>query len=116
MYEKIIHEQLEEGIVEKAPEKHTGPCVFYMPQKPVVRKEATTTKVRMVFDASAKPVLLPTVSMSVCTLAYHYNLCYETSRFEHECQPIFCWWISKRHFYRSRLRRKIAIHFDSYST
>ena len=54
-YEKIVAEQLEQGIVEKAPEQPTGERVFYMPHKPVVRKTASTTKVRMVFDASAKP-------------------------------------------------------------
>ena len=32
--------------------------VFYMPHKPVVRESATSTKVRMVFDASARPHLL----------------------------------------------------------
>ena len=54
-YEKIVAEQLEQGIVEKAPEQPTGERVFYMPHKPVVRETASTTKVRMVFDASAKP-------------------------------------------------------------
>ena len=29
--------------------------VFYIPHKPVVRETATTTKLRIVFDASAKP-------------------------------------------------------------
>ena len=41
--------------MEKAPKQPTGNRVFYMPHKPVVREGATTTKVRMVFDASAKP-------------------------------------------------------------
>ena len=54
-YKKIIHEQLKKGRVEKAPEQPTGPHVFYIPHKPVVREETTTTKVRIVFDASAKP-------------------------------------------------------------
>ena len=54
-YEKIVQDQLEEGIVEIAPEKPTGDRMFYMPHKPVVRENAATTKVRMVFDASAKP-------------------------------------------------------------
>ena len=54
-YEKIVLEQLEERIVEVAPETPTGDRNFYMPHKPVVRESASTTKVRMVFDASAKP-------------------------------------------------------------
>ena len=54
-YTHIIEEQLEEGIVERIPNKPTGKRVFYLPHKAVVRTEAVTTKVRMVFDASAKP-------------------------------------------------------------
>jgi len=54
-YDNIVYEQIEQSIVEKAPEQPTGERVFYMPHKPVVRESATSTKVRMVFDASAKP-------------------------------------------------------------
>ena len=54
-YTHVIEEQLEEGIVERIPNKPTGKRVFYLPHKAVVRTEAVTTKVRMVFDASAKP-------------------------------------------------------------
>ena len=53
-YEKIVREQLEEGIVEDAPETPTGDRTFYMPHKPNNRESASTTKVRRVFDASAK--------------------------------------------------------------
>ena len=51
-YEEILTEQLVTGIVEKAPERPTGERMLH---KPVIREDATTTKVRMVFDASAKP-------------------------------------------------------------
>ena len=54
-YTHIIEEQLEEGIVERIPSKPRGKRVFYLPHKAVVRTEAVTTEVRMVFDASAKP-------------------------------------------------------------
>ena len=54
-YTHIIEEELEEGVVERIPIKPTGKRVFYLPHKAVVRTEAVTTKVRMVFDASAKP-------------------------------------------------------------
>ena len=53
-YEEIVQEQLAEGIVEKALDKPTGDRTFYMPHKPVIRENATTTKVRMVFDAISK--------------------------------------------------------------
>ena len=35
-YEEIVREQLDEGIVEVAPETPTGNRTFYMPHKPVV--------------------------------------------------------------------------------
>ena len=54
-YNNIVHEQIKHSIVQKAPEQPTGEHVFYMPHKPVVRESATSTKVRMVFDASVKP-------------------------------------------------------------
>ena len=54
-YDNIINEELVEGTVEEALENPTGDRVYYMPHRPVVRQDATSTKVRMVFDASAKP-------------------------------------------------------------
>ena len=54
-YEKIIEDQLDSGVIERVPERPTGERVYYMPHKPVVRQDASTTKVRMVFDASSKP-------------------------------------------------------------
>ena len=54
-YERIVVDQVAAGIIEKVPDTPTGERVFYMPHKPVVKQEATTTKTRMVFDASAKP-------------------------------------------------------------
>jgi len=54
-YDDIAHEQIEQGIIEKVPEQPTGERVFYMPHKPVVRESVTSTKVRMVFDAHARP-------------------------------------------------------------
>ena len=54
-YTKIVEDQLKDEIIEKVPETATGSRIYYMPHKPVVRDSATTTKVRMVFDASARP-------------------------------------------------------------
>ena len=72
-YTHIIEEQLEEGIVERIPIKPTGKRVFYLPHKAVVRTEAVTTKVRMVFDVSAKPHPLAASINNACTLAHPSN-------------------------------------------
>ena len=52
-YSEIIEEQKAEGIVEIADQPAQG-VQFYIPHKPVVREDAATTKVRVVYDASAK--------------------------------------------------------------
>ena len=53
-YDEIIQDQLKEGIVERVVEE-PNERVFYIPHKPVKRETATTTKLRIIFDASAKP-------------------------------------------------------------
>ena len=52
-YNKIIEDQIQENIVEIAPEQPNG-CEFYIPHKPVIRENADSTKLRIVYDASAK--------------------------------------------------------------
>ena len=52
-YDNIIQEQLDEGIVERVVETPKD-REFYIPHKPVIKETAETTKVRIVFDASAK--------------------------------------------------------------
>ena len=42
--------------MEKVPSEPSGTRIFYMPHQPAVRESAATTKVRMVFDASARPM------------------------------------------------------------
>lgn len=56
-YETIFREWLDQGIIERVvnPEVHSGP-VFYLPHRPVVKESSSTTKIRPVFDASAKGV------------------------------------------------------------
>jgi hypothetical protein len=54
-YEEIVVNQLNNGIVVREKEQPTRERLFYMPHKPVVKEDATTTKVRMAFDASMKP-------------------------------------------------------------
>ena len=54
-YEKIVHDQLRDGVVEETEQQSNSERVFYMPHRPVIKESASTTKVRMVFDASARP-------------------------------------------------------------
>ena len=52
-YNAIIQEQLADGIVERAPNTVQG-REFYIPYKGVVRETAESTKLRIVYDASAR--------------------------------------------------------------
>ena len=52
-YDDIIREQLDQGIIERAPVEASGK-EHYLPHKGVVKRSAQTTKLRIVFDASAK--------------------------------------------------------------
>ena len=52
-YDKVIKDQLEQGIVERASEVPQG-REFYIPHKPVVKESAESTKLRIVNDASAR--------------------------------------------------------------
>ena len=53
-YDAVIREQLREGIVERAPQEVTGKeC--YLPHRAVIRENAESTKIRVVYDASTRP-------------------------------------------------------------
>ncbi|XP_068739951.1 uncharacterized protein [Montipora capricornis] len=52
-YDEIIRDQLAQGIVESAEGEPEGK-EFYIPHKPVVRETAESTKIRIVYDASAR--------------------------------------------------------------
>ena len=51
-YDAVIREQLEEGVVERAPSEAMGK-ELYLPHRAVVRENAETTKLRVVYDAFA---------------------------------------------------------------
>ena len=52
-YDLTIRDQKEQGIIEDCPTEPIGRG-FYIPHKPVVRKEAASTKLRVVYDVSAR--------------------------------------------------------------
>ena len=49
-----MEQQLEEGIIEVVPEIPTGEAIHYIPHQPVIRDQAESTKMRIVYDYSAK--------------------------------------------------------------
>ncbi|XP_015124484.1 uncharacterized protein LOC107046388 [Diachasma alloeum] len=57
-YEKIFYEWLEEGIIERVPEDEVNNPGHYIPHRSVI-KENSTTRIRPVFDASAKGKIGP---------------------------------------------------------
>ena len=52
-YDEIIQEQLQQQIIEEVKEEPKG-REFYIPRKPVIRETAESTKMRIVYDASAR--------------------------------------------------------------
>ena len=49
-----MREQIERGILEPAPTQPTGEIVHYVPHHPVIREEAESTTMRIVYDCSSK--------------------------------------------------------------
>ena len=56
-YNQIIEEQLSKGIVERvaAEKDNENEDVHYLPHHAVIRRDRETTKLRIVYDGSAKP-------------------------------------------------------------
>ena len=55
-YNAVIEEQLQKGIIEivEHPEEAEGDRIHYLPHHAVIRKDKETTKLRIVYDASAR--------------------------------------------------------------
>ena len=54
-YDQIIQDQIADAIVEKAPESSER-TEFYLPHRSVIRENAESTKIRIVYDGSAKAI------------------------------------------------------------
>ena len=53
-YGEIMQEQLKDGILEPVSHQPTGDTIHYIPQHAVIKENAETTKLRIVYDCSAK--------------------------------------------------------------
>ena len=55
VYNKVIENHIEQGIVDRVDDTSTtNNKEFYLPHKALIRETAETTKLRVVFDTSAK--------------------------------------------------------------
>ncbi|XP_064479712.1 uncharacterized protein LOC135393064 [Ornithodoros turicata] len=64
-YDKAIREYLSSGVSEKVKAgQSNGEFVYYMPHQAVIREDRTTTKIRIVFDASSSET--PGTSVNDC--------------------------------------------------
>lgn len=53
-YHQIMRDQITDGIIEPVPSLPTGEVVHYIPHQAVIREDAETTKMRIVYDCSAR--------------------------------------------------------------
>ena len=53
-YSAVIQQQLDKGVIEVAPPGPPQPPVHYLPHQPVLTPHKSTTKLRVVYDASSK--------------------------------------------------------------
>ena len=53
-YNEVIENQLNKGIIERAPPDCQGSPTHYLPHQPVITPNKATTKLRVVYDASSK--------------------------------------------------------------
>ena len=74
-YDNVFKEQKADNIIEKVPSCHNLVKTHYLPSKPVIRHDKATTKLRMVFDTSAKVDGLPHL-MTSYALVHHKCQCY----------------------------------------
>ena len=56
-YNNIIQEQINEGIIEKVSKTKTSEKrkEFYLPHRHVIQESAETARIKIVYDASARP-------------------------------------------------------------
>ena len=64
-YDRIIQDQLDEGIVERVTDEPHGEREFYLPHKPVVREAVESTKMQMSWRRQPKQNKLVRHGMTV---------------------------------------------------
>ena len=91
-YDDVIKEQLDMGIVEPVPDETTDNRIHYIPHHGVWKRDTVATKLRLVYDASAKERKRDR-SLNECQLLFDVLM-----RFR--MLPIAWWEMFRRHFIR----------------
>ena len=68
-YDDIFQEQLQTGIIEEVHDEGECGSVTYLSHREVVKGQSVTTKVRIVFDASARSKWQPCLQFAI----YYYH-------------------------------------------
>ena len=55
-YDAIISEQVQDGIIEQVSEMEPAVKTHYLPHREVIRENAESTKIRVVYDASCREI------------------------------------------------------------
>ncbi len=61
-YHEIMRQQLEDSILEPVPTMPSGDNIHYAPHQPVIKDSAESTKLRIVYDCSAKEDKQPSLN------------------------------------------------------
>ena len=64
-YQTVFNEQCERGFIQRVPaesNQDSNTILHYLPHSPVIRPKATSTKLRVVFDASAHEMCSPSIN------------------------------------------------------
>ena len=112
-YQKILESYISKGYLRKvSPEEKRPQKIWYLPHFPIVRMDKSTTKVRMVFDCSAKTqgVLLTMPSTQVQS----YNGSCLTSFYVFDVIQLQQLVTSKKCTCRQRQKKLIVHFFGSY--
>ena len=54
-YNEVFQDHLKEGTIQEVPAKPTGEVIHYIPHQAVIQENVQSTKLKIVYDSSAKP-------------------------------------------------------------
>ena len=111
-HDEIIQDQIKEGIVEIALQEAKG-YEFYLPHRPVIRVNAESTKVPIVYDGSAKASNSTISLMIVWKEDHHCKIKYGTFFSEIDSTLLRYLLISKVRFYKFEYVKATEIAYGS---